>query len=76
MLSYSKMKPLNHFFNCKSATAGVIDKAQCVMRVGACNTPASRMAPIVGTKGSIVEPVITHTPWWTAQGMRYEGLCI
>ena len=23
-----------------------------------------------------VEPLITHTPRWTAQGMRYEGLCV
>ena len=25
---------------------------------------------------STVEPLVTHTPRWTAQGMRYEGLCI
>ena len=23
-----------------------------------------------------VEPLITHTPRWIAQGMPYEGLCI
>jgi len=23
-----------------------------------------------------VDSLITHTPWWTALAMRYEGLCV
>jgi len=44
-----------------------------------CQTPFLRTQSCPAASrmiGTTVDSLITHTPWWTAQAMSYEGLCV